>query len=1154
MALSTVVGSSGSGKSTYLYEKILNEAMKNKNKNYLIIVPEQYTMSTQRLLVKMHQNHCIMNIDVLSFNRLAYRVFEELGINAIGVLDDIGKSLVLRKLVDDHIDELGALRKNMTRISYITQVKSLISEMTQYNITPEVLKQMIDYAPMSESFRLKAADLLILYEAFLQYIDGKYVTTESILSRLNEVLDSSEMVNNSVIVLDGFTGFTPIQYQLTEHFLKICDEVIVSITADNSESVLENKSDDDIFKMSSDFIRRLNHIASNAKCEINEPVYIDGSSGRFCNNACFSHLEHSIFRADRSDAYKGDDATDRISLSTLKNPREELRYAAIQINKYVRTGNYKYKDFAVVCPNLEQYRYIVEGIWKEYDIPFFIDSKTEILFHPFVEALDAVFDMFRGNFRSESVFRFLKSGFCNISREDIDIFENYVISTGIRGKNKYFHPFAIRSNTFKEDENLIRVNAIREQFIGSFIAFDKAVSESNKTVGEYASALYSLITSFSCEEKIKQRGKMHELAGRGVKAKEYSQIYKVVMDMLDKMVAILNDEQMDLEEFSEIFKAGVASASIGVIPPANDSVIIGDMERTRIDGIKVLFLVGASDDAIPKKVENGGILSQLEREQLLEQFEMAPSDRQKTFRQRFYLYLMLTKPKEKLIVTSPRVDGGGKAVRVSYLMDTLEKMFEKVEITNIEEFDFGDRLLSSESAKKVLIQLIQKAARESMDSLDIREKEILSTLFAWAKQSGSVDIKKIIETAFFVHQDEMFSEEVLIAINEAFNEDETVSGSVSKFELYSGCAYSYFLNYILRLSEREQFELSAIDMGNFYHQALEEYGRLVKADGIKWSEINEDQIQTYIEVAIRKTFESMGKVATLEDPTQRYIVDTMKTTLKHTVDILTEQIRRSTFEPEYFEQSIDTVLMDEETGEPVANLRGKVDRIDISEGETSRVRIVDYKSSAHKLDLDACYHGLSIQLPIYMGVVLEKLKHTYPDANLQPSAMLYFSTKNPFVEQKVSENSLKEERLKLSKLDGLVSLDEEDIFANDKTIAADGQTTSSVVPLKLTSKGNVDNRGSHAIESEDMNTVIDYSRYKASEVAKSIIGGHYECKPSKLGDKTPCTYCSFRSVCHFDENVAGFEVNDMQKYGDEVIDMMKESLGYLKGDENNGLD
>ena len=708
MSLSLIIGSSGSGKSTTLYNRIIKESMTNKDKNFLVIVPEQYTMSTQRLLVDMHPNKCIMNIDVLSFNRLAYRVFEELGAGVNAVLDDTGKSLVIRKLVNNHLGDLTALRNNITRISYITQVKSLISELTQYNITPDKLKEMIASPLMSESFKRKASDLLVLYEAFLGFIDGKYVTTESILSTLDSMLDSSKIVDGATVVLDGFTGFTPIQYQLVEHMLIMCDEVAVTITADCNMSIFEKQSDDELFSMSAEFATKMIGLAKRTQVPINEPWYITSDNGWLSENPVLTHLEKNIFR-DISLPYEDTVSPETaITMTSLKSLRDELRFVAIQINRLVRDG-YHYKDIAVVAPNLEEYRYLVAGIWKDYNIPYFVDAKTEILFSPMTEAIDSFFDIFERDFRCEDIFRFLKTSLTDLTFEEMDFLENYLISTGLRGKKKFFHPFLVRSNSYSKDEDLVRVNEIREKFIHPFEVFEKNVGKKN-TVRIIATELYKFVTSFDFEGKLQERELAFEEGENLVKAKEYSQIYQVVMDILDKLVGILGDEIMELEEFHDVFKAGLSAASIGVIPPANDSVILGDIERTRLSNIKALFCIGASDDAIPKKIENGGILSQLEREQLLSQgFELAPSDRQKSFRQRFYLYLMMTKPNEHLFITCPRVDNSGHAVNPSYLIDLIKDMFNGISLKEIQDFDSGDRILSKKSALDYLIELVNKS-------------------------------------------------------------------------------------------------------------------------------------------------------------------------------------------------------------------------------------------------------------------------------------------------------------------------------------------------------------------------------------------------------------------------------------------------------------
>lgn len=1152
MSLSLIIGSSGSGKSTTIYNRVIEESIKNKDKNFLIIVPEQYTMSTQRLLVSMHPNHCIMNIDVLSFNRLAYRVFEELGAAVHAVLDDTGKALVIRKLVNNHLEELTALRSNITRINYITQVKSLISELTQYNITPERLKDMIDTPVMSQSFKRRASDLLVLYQAFIDFIEGKYVTTESILSTLNEMLDSSEIVNGSTVVLDGFTGFTPIQYQLVEHMLKLCDEVAVTITADETTALLENKADDELFAMSSEFAFKMIGIAKRAKATINEPVIISDENGWLSNNEALKFLERNIFRNNKA-RFDGD-ATDSISIISLSNPREELKNVAIAINKMVRSGM-NYKDIAVVAPDLEQYRYLLGPIWKDYDIPYFIDTKTEILFHPMTEAIESLFDIYTRNFRREDVLRFLRSGLTDLTLEEIDYLDNYLLATGIRGKSKYFHPFAIRSNSFSKDEDMLRINELRNRFIEPFEAFDKKLS-GDSTVRDIAIAIYDFVVAFDFEKKISKRGQLYMDSDNPVKAKEYSQIYQVIMNVLNKMVSILEDEKMHIQEFKDIFSAGLSAASIGVIPPANDSVIVGDIERTRLSNIKVLFCIGASDDAIPKKIENGGILSQLEREQLLEAgFELAPSDRQKTFRQRFYLYLMLTKPNQKLYITMPRVDGSGKSVSPSYLVGLLTKMFPGLSLVEIEDFENQDRVLSKNSATDLLIDLLSKAAFFGLDELTDEEKHYFKELLEWASKDPDMDIDSIIDATFYKHAKETVSADIMEAVNEAFNEDETVSGSVSRFELYNQCAYKYFLTYIMKLQEREKFELSNIDLGNFSHEALQRFSDSVKEDGKSWRSLTLEEQEAYIDTAISQTFDAMPKVSTLENSTQRYIVNTLKKTLRHTVDVITTQVSRGEFEPALFEEKINSPITDNETGELVAKLSGKVDRIDLTESVDKAVRIVDYKSSWHELNLEQCYYGLSMQLPIYMGAVLEKLKDKYPNATLHPSAMLYYEMSDDYISgEGATPEATKESRLSLNKMNGLLSSDESDLRANDSTVGIEeGQVkASSIVPYAVDSKGNISKR-TKAISREDMGTMIDYSFYAAADTAKNIIAGEFDCKPVKLGKIDACNYCSFKSICHFDENTEGFETKKIEKHenDEEIIELMKKAMT-KEGDEGSG--
>lgn len=1154
--LQYILGSSGSGKSYYIYNKILLEAKENRDKNYIVIVPEQYTMATQRALVSMSENKSIMNIDVLSFERLAYRVFEELGMVADNILDDTGKTLVLRKIVSEKIDQLQALKKNMTRVGYITQVKSLISEMTQYNITPEILKEMIEYDAMSQNFKYKAKDLLVMYEAFLEYIKGKYITTESILSVLNDVLDDSKIVEDSVVVLDGFTGFTPIQYQLVKHLLQICQMVYVSMTISPDEKgSFEKKSCDELFAMSKDFIKKMDVMALEAKSEILDPIILSGKEGRLKDNDAIAFLEKNVFRKNNN-VYE--DAGSCAEIFCLSDPRDELRQVAIEITKLVKTNKYRYGDFAVVCPNLESYRYLVSSIWDAYQIPYFIDAKTEILFHPFIEAIDGLLDLIENDFKKEDLFRFLRSGYTDLSVEEIDILENYVYATNLKGSKKYFEAFAIKSEQFKE-EDLIQLNEIRAKFVGPLKIFKEKTKGGKASVKEISQALYELFASFNTQEKILERGKVHEENGYAIKAKEYSQIFRIVMNLLDKMVAILGEENMTLTEYHEILSAGLSSAKIGVIPPANDSVVIGDIERTRLGDIKVLYLIGASDEAIPKKLDTGGILSQLERQQLLEKFDLAPSDKDKAFMQRFYLYLTLTKPTEKIVLMYPRIGGDGKSVRKSYLVDLIKKMFPDTPFTIVDERKGEDYLLSKAAAKDRMIALLNKSAERSKEQLEQEEFDELMALMAWYQTLDDIDIQSLLDVVFYEHKKETVSDDVILAINEAFNEDETITGSVSRFEGYTKCAYKYFLDYVLKLKKREEFSINPIDMGNFYHAALDNYGNALLADNIRWHDITDEQRDEYITRAINKTFEAMPKAHALDDPTQVFIIDEMKETLAMTVDVLKEQIQAGEFEPESFELKVSRQLMDEQ-GEIVANLKGKVDRVDTCvspEDGSKKVRIIDYKSSDKDISLSDCYYGLSIQLPMYMGVVLEKLQEKYPSMHFDPSAMLYYSMKNPYVEKKEAIVEVHKQKLEKLRPAGLIEDSKENLILNDRALDTMDSYKSLTVPVSM-NKNGVLSKSSSVAQMEDIDTILSFVNFNSAKKAKDIIDGKFDCRPySPDGEKKECDkYCLYRSVCHFNENEKGYELNVMPKLSDDVaIQKMQEDMNHTKeGDETNEMD
>ena len=202
MSLQFYFGGSGAGKSRKLYDEITIRSLKEQDTEFLIIVPDQFTMQTQKELVENENGRGgIRNIDVLSFGRLSHRIFEETGGNEKPVLDDTGKSLILRKVAAQTESRLSIIGKNLQKQGYIHEVKSVISEFMQYGIGEDELQQMIDCSGQRGALQYKLKDLYILYREFMSYINGQFITTEETLDLLCGALKKSMLIKRSVIVL-----------------------------------------------------------------------------------------------------------------------------------------------------------------------------------------------------------------------------------------------------------------------------------------------------------------------------------------------------------------------------------------------------------------------------------------------------------------------------------------------------------------------------------------------------------------------------------------------------------------------------------------------------------------------------------------------------------------------------------------------------------------------------------------------------------------------------------------------------------------------------------------------------------------------------------------------------------------------------------------
>lgn len=1125
MPLHFIFGASGAGKSHYIYQKIIQESMEHPGRQYLVLVPEQFTMQTQKELVMMHPKKGILNIDVLSFERLAYRVLEETGESCAQVLEETGKSLVLRKVSQEKKKELKILGEKMKKQGYISQMKSMVSELKQYEVTKEDMDLMLDYAKDKPELYYKLKDISVLYRGFFDYLEGNFITQEEVLEVLGRVAGKSGKLAGSVMVLDGYTGFTPIQLQLLERILPLCETMYVTVTMDDRLDPYRPGSPHHLFHLSRETVSKLCKLAGAAGSQIEETWVKE--NGRFSANKPMAFLERNLFRF-RKEVYTEEQQA--VHIRESRNPAREMEETALMIRRLMREEGYRCRDFAVITGDMETYADHAARAFDKFDIPCFIDRKKSVFMNPFVEFLRSAVDMLLENYSYESVFRLLRCGLLDLPCRDMDRLENYVLGMGIRGFRKWQEEWVLHYRGEKPEE-VPEIDRIRQQLMDTLAPFTEQMKTRKGTVRERVLAFYEFITACDIQEKLDRSGKEFAKENAMDRAKEYEQIYPMVMDLFDKMTEVLGEEKVSLREFKELLEAGLSEVKIGIIPPSSDQVLVGDMERTRLKDIRVLFFVGVNDGKIPREDAAGKILSDLNREDLkASSVALAPTYRENLYTQRFYLYLNMTKPSDKLYLSYSRADDGGEPMTQSFLIGAVRKLFPALVLERPSE----DAVWEVENPKSALAYLAW-GFKEILE----REPSLLwKELFSWYQKQDAwkQTMENMVEGAFRINPEDEIGRSVARALYGT-----TLENSATRLELFAQCACAHFMAYGLELKERARYEFSPMDMGNVLHSGLESFAKKMHQRGLSWTALDEAQMDEMAEDCVEEVVSYYGNTVLKSSARNEYMVSRVKRMMKRTIWALTKQMEQGAFTPSRFEvsfamadslESINIALSKEEK----MKLLGRIDRVDTCEEEDKvLVKVIDYKSGNTSFDLLALYHGLQLQLVLYMNAAMELEQRNHPDKQVVPAGIFYYNIKDPVVEKVEEEDpeALNRRILKELRMNGLASSDRGVLEKLDENLSANG-TSSLCVPVTINKDGSL-SRNSSAVSPEQFRLISNYVNQKMKEIGRRILAGEAETQPYEMGKRNACQYCPYKGACGFDEKTAGYHYRRLNPLKPEEI-------------------
>ena len=1099
MSLQFIIGNSGAGKSYIAYQNIIREAVDHPGKMYYVIVPEQFTMQTQKTLVEMHPQKGILNIDVLSFERLAYRIFEEVGGDTRKVLEETGKNMVLQKLVQVNQKKLMYLKNQMKKPGYLDEVKSLISEFMQYEIHEEEMDKMLADAEDKPLLQMKLRDVAILYQAFREYLSDHFMTAEEVLEVLAREIPFSQKLKGSVIVLDGYTGFTPIQHTVIRELLKVCERMSVTVTMDVREKLSGRGKPHELFYMSHRMIRSLAEFTK----DMDDPIWVKpGADSRFAERPALAFLEQNLFRYHRK-TYEAEQ--NEVQIFSAGNPQKELEETARRICRLVREKEYRYGQIAVITGNLEEYGSIARHVFDDAGIPFFVDEKHSVLMNPFVEYLRAALEMVVQGFSYESVFRYLRCGMSDISRHETDLLENYVIALGIRGFQKWKEKW-VRIYRDMDPASVMEINQIREQFAEEVGDFAEGFSGRKKTIKEYSKCLYEFIVKSHVQEKLKQQELIFKNQGDRAMEKEYAQIYGIVMELLDKMVSILGEETVSPEEFRQLFETGMAQAKVALIPPGIDQVLIGDMERTRLKDVRTLFFVGVNEGCIPKNTESGGILTEMDRDFLDSQgIELAPGPKELMNMQRFYLYLNLTKPCESLCLSYSQSTGKGEAAGPAFLIRTIQMLFPNIRTERAEEPDNQLNLLETPntSVDYLLENLTDEEKRNN--------NPLFAELYSWYLNSPKYRTmtERLRDAAFLCKPTDQISKSVAKALY-----GEVSPNGATRLERFSACAFAHFLKYGLEITERAEYEFRAMDMGNIIHQALEDFAAELNHRRLKWSDLADRERDEIADACLDKVAADYGNTILQSSARNHYMIERTRRILRRTVWALQEQLKNGQFQPEGFEVSIGG---------------GRIDRLDVmKEDDKVYVKIIDYKTGNTSFDLVSIYYGLQMQLVVYMDAAIQAEKKKHEGCEVRPAGIFYYNVKDPMLQKELEDDldELNPEIFKKLKMNGLVMKDDHVIECLDKTTVS--------LPLSYTTKGTL-RKGASVADETQFALLDEYVKKKITDIRESIMSGNAEVAPYEMGNQNACTYCPYQGTCGFDRKIPGYEFRRLKQFADEEI-------------------
>ncbi|MFE8696318.1 helicase-exonuclease AddAB subunit AddB [Cytobacillus sp. FJAT-53684] len=1160
MSVRFLIGRAGGGKTEFCLNEIREELRKAPDGDPIIyLVPEQMTFLSEYKLITTPDLGGMIRSQVYSFTRLAWRILQETGGMNRYHLNSVGISMLIRKIIDEKKDELTLFQRAADKNGFIQQIEQMMTEFKRYCVRPEELAekqaQLSNGPTTNKALQDKLHDLELIYKTFEESLFGKYVDSEDYFRLLIEKAAESDYLRKAEVYIDGFYSYTPQEYMIIEQLMKHCKKVTISLTLDQP---FKQTSPDDLhlFRMSGESFQTIYGIAAQNRLQVEEIFLKEQLRWK---DPSLKHLEAN-FDSRPAASFKGESA---IHIGQAVNRRAEMEGIARRIIQLVRTKGLRYRDIAILARNGQDYHDIIETIFTDYEIPFFIDQKRTMLNHPLIELVRSSLEIINGNWRYEPIFRAVKTELlfpvklnAGQLREQMDRLENYVLAYGVQGdkwtkKNRWTYR-RIRgleseslAQTDMERQMEQELNNLREMITAPILRLARRLKKA-ETGRQYCEAIYLFLEELNVPSKLEEWKLAEEEKGNLVKSREHDQAWNAIMELLDQYVEMLGDEVIPLKRFAQILDAGMESLRFTLVPPAIDQIITADLERSRLSDIKVAFVIGLNEGVLPAKFPEEGVLATEDRERLLASgMKMAPSSSTRLLDEEFLAYKAFVTPSDMLYISYPLANEEGKALMPSLyikrIMDLLPKskqqfyMADPAELTEEEQLDYAASMNTALSYLTSQLQLKKRNYPIFDFWWDIYN-------FYLKNESWRGQAQKVLSSLNYENHTEQLNEDTS---KELYGDH--IQASVSRMELFSSCPFSHYAQHGLKLRERQVFRLEAPDIGDLFHAALKYIAETVMSEKLSWTDMTREQCEILAKEAVEILAPKLQNEILLSSNRYFYIKRKLEQIISRASYILSEHAKSSGFSPVGLELGfggpkgeLPTLSFPLRNGSKM-ELVGRIDRVDKAQDESGTfLRVIDYKSSAKDLNVNEVYYGLSLQMLTYLDIIIahsQELIGTEAD----PAGVLYFHVHNPMIStsKMLTMEDIEQEILKKFKMNGLMLGDENVIRLMDRTF---DKGDSPIISAGFNKDGSISKR-SKVASKQEFDYLRRFVRGKYEETGNRIINGQVDISPYKLKDKTPCTFCSFKSVCQFDESLETNEYRQLVSYPkDELLEIIKKEV------------